>query len=70
MTPVQLLTSGKLAEELNAPVDRVRRVLATRPHIKPVARAGLTRLYTKEAMEAVRAELEAMAARGGEAASE
>ena len=56
----RLLTSGVLAEELGAPLERVRYVLATRPHIKPVARAGMSRLYNRDAIEAVRSELAAI----------
>ncbi len=58
MTVPRLLTIGVLAEELSAPIEKVRYVLATRPHIKPVALAGIVRLYNREAIEAVRTELE------------
>jgi len=64
-TVPQLLTIGKLAEELGVPIERVRYILATRPHIKPIARAGLTRLYNRNGLEAIRRELQAIAERGG-----
>ena len=62
-TVPQLLTSGVLAEEAKGQPERVRYILATRPHIKPVARAGMTRLYSREAIEAVRIELAAIDSR-------
>lgn len=62
-TPPSLITSGKIAEELGAPLHRVLRVLATRAHIKPVARAGMLRLYSVVAIAQVRHELNAIDAR-------
>ncbi len=58
MSNQQLFTSGDLARELNAKPSRVRYLLATRGHIQPVARAGLTWLYDATAREALRVELE------------
>lgn len=53
----QLLTSGRMAEALGVPIHRVLHVLATRPEIRPRARAGTLRLYGLDALEAVRTEL-------------
>lgn len=57
-----LITPGVIARQVNAPLHRVLYVLATRGHIRPVARAGTLRLYDKAAVEAVRAELNMIAA--------
>ena len=57
-----LLTPGRLADELGAPLSRVLYVLATRRHITPAARAGTLRLYHRNAV-AVRHELNAIDAR-------
>jgi hypothetical protein len=62
-TPPQLITAGVIAAELSAPLHRVLRVLATRPHIRPSARAGTLRLYDREAVAMVRHELNAIDAR-------
>ena len=59
----RLLTAGRIASSLGVPLPRVLRVLATRPHIKPAARAGILRLYRHDAIELVRRELESMEAR-------
>jgi hypothetical protein len=59
--PVRLTTPGVIAAELGVPLHRVTYVLATRPHIRPAARAGVFRLYNKEAVTQVRQELEAIA---------
>lgn len=61
--PPDLLTSGKIAERLQQPLHRVLRVLATRNHIKPAARAGNLRLYNSRAVAMVRHELIAIDAR-------
>jgi hypothetical protein len=67
----QLITAGVIAGELRKPLHRVLHVLATRPHIRPRARAGTLRLYDRQAVEMVRHELNAIDARrcrkGGEA---
>lgn len=63
MAEPQLITSGKIAATLNQPISRVLRVLATRSHIRPAARAGIIRLYRKEALAQVRHELNTMDAR-------
>jgi len=52
-----LTTPGVIAAELHAPLHRVLNILATRPHIRPVARAGTLRLYDREAVAQVRHEL-------------
>ena len=62
-TELQLLTSGRIAEAVNAPLHRVLRILATRPHIRAAARAGTLRLYEREAIAQVRHELSAIDAR-------
>lgn len=59
----QARTSSIIAQELGVPRSRVEYVLATRPHIKPIGRAGLTRLYSPESTAMVRHELNAIAAR-------
>jgi hypothetical protein len=59
----KLLTAGVIATAVNAPLHRVLRILATRPHIRPVARAGTLRLYEREAIALVRHELGAIDAR-------
>jgi hypothetical protein len=62
-TEPRLITSGVIAAEVNAPLHRVQRILATRPHIRPAARAGTLRLYEREAIAQVRHELSAIDAR-------
>ena len=52
-----LLTPGRLADELGAPLSRVLYVLATRRHISPAARAGTLRLYHRKAVAMIRHEL-------------
>jgi hypothetical protein len=59
----RLTTPGIMARELGVPIHRVLHVLASRPHIKPTARAGILRLYSKESVAQVRHELSAMDAR-------
>ena len=61
-----LLTAGRIAAELHESIHRVENVLRTRTHIKPVARAGVLRLYRAEVIAMVRHELNAIdAQRGG-----
>lgn len=55
----RLLTTGLLATRLGLPLHRVLHILATRPHIQPAARAGTLRLYTLDALDAVRREIDA-----------
>lgn len=59
----QLNTAGVIAAELHEPLPRILHILATRPHIRPAARAGTLRLYRKEAIAQVRHELSAIEAR-------
>lgn len=63
-------TPGVIARELNEPLHRVLHILNTRSHIRPVARAGILRLYSSDAVAKVRHELKAIDARqaasGGE----
>lgn len=59
----QLITPGVIAAETNTPLHRVLHVLATRPHIRPAARAGTLRLYERAVVAMVRHELGAIAAR-------
>ena len=66
MTP-RFVTSGDIARALGAKVTRVRHILATREHIRPVARAGMVRLYTESAIRDVAVVLDHdQAARGDE----
>ncbi len=58
-----LITPGVIARDLGVPLHRVLRILSTRQHIKPAARAGTLRLYSKENVAQVRHELSAMDAR-------
>jgi hypothetical protein len=58
-----LLTPGRIAQRLGEPIHRVLHVLATRQHIRPLARAGTLRLYDREAIAQVRHELNAIDAR-------
>jgi hypothetical protein len=62
-TVPRLRTPGVIACELTAPLHRVLHVLATRPHIRPTARAGILRLYDSRAVAMVRHELNAIDAR-------
>ena len=63
--PPRLITPGIMAEQIGEPLHRVLNVLATRPHIRPAARAGTLRLYDKAAVAMVRHELNAIDARRG-----
>jgi hypothetical protein len=58
-----LITPGVIASELRVPLHRVLHVLATRQHIRPVARAGTLRLYDRQSVAMVRHELNAIDAR-------
>lgn len=62
-TVPSLLTPGRLAEELGVPLRRVQHILSTRQHIRPVARAGILRLYDRAALASLRHELNAQDAR-------
>ena len=47
-TAPNLITPGVIAKELSQPIHRVLRVLATRSHIRPSARAGRCACTTAE----------------------
>jgi hypothetical protein len=53
----QLRTPGVIAAELGAPLTKVLYILRTRP-IEPIGRAGILRLYDREAVALVRKALE------------
>lgn len=59
----QLVTIGVIARELGITVDRVDRVLRTKPHIRPRAYAGNVRLFDNEAIARVRYEINRIDAR-------
>ena len=59
----KLITLGVIAERIGVPLHRVRHVLATRPHIKPAARAGTLRLFHANAVAQVRYEITLIDAR-------
>lgn len=59
----RLLSPGVIARQLKVPLHRVQNVLKTRPHIRPLARAGILRLYDRDAVAMVRHELNAIDAR-------
>lgn len=60
---ILLITSGVIARELGEPLHRVVRILNTRDHIRPLARAGTLRLYERDVIAEVRHELHAIDAR-------
>ena len=53
----QLLTIGRIAAEEGQPLQRIKYVLSSRPHILPIALAGNTRLYNSQSVEQIRAAL-------------
>ena len=59
----RLLSPGVIARQLQVPLHRVQNVLDTRPHIRPLARAGIIRLYDRDAVAMIRHELTAIDAR-------
>ncbi len=59
----KLVTVGVIASEVGVSVDRVCRLLRTRPHIQPSAYAGNTRLFDNAAIAMVRHALNAIDAR-------
>ena len=63
----QTITPGIIAQQIGVPLHRVIRILDTRPHIRPLARTGRIRLYSREAIAMVRHELHTIDARRGEA---
>ncbi len=60
----RLRTPGVIAAELAAPLSRVLYVLRTRG-VRPIGRAGVLRLYDREAVETVRVALHEMDQRQG-----
>ncbi len=62
MVTMNLVTATQIAELLDAPIVRVRYVLANRP-IKPHQRFGHTRAYTADVVDLVRQEIDAIDAR-------
>lgn len=58
-----LVTPGDIARLLREPEHRVKYLLNTRPHIRPLRRAGIIRLYAPEAVAKVRTELDAINAK-------
>ena len=58
-----MLTPGRIASELGVPLPRITYILATRPHIRPAARAGTLRLYDRCVIPMIRHELSVMNAR-------
>ena len=61
----KLRTPGVIAGELGEPLHRVLYVLRTRPDIAPCARAGVFRLYDRQAVTMIRDALKEMDARKG-----
>lgn len=59
----QLITVGRIAAQCGVPIHRVVNVLATRPHIRPLAKAGNVRLFDTTAVAMVRHELNAIDAK-------
>lgn len=59
----QLITSGFIAKKLGVSLARVTHILATRPHIVPLATGGAMRFYRYEALAMVRHELNAVDAK-------
>lgn len=59
MTSLNLVCRGDIAKALNESVTTVGHILNTRPHIQPIGRAGICRLYAaQQTIELVRIELE------------
>lgn len=58
-----LITPGRIANAIGVPLHRVLRILSTRPHIRPAARAGTIRLYDRATIAKVRSELNLVDAR-------
>lgn len=70
-TEPKLTTPGVIAAELSEPLHRVLYILRTRPHIRPAARAGRLRLYSRSVVAIVRHELNSIDARqDGEVAAD
>jgi hypothetical protein len=63
--PVSLVTAADIAARLGQPMRRVQWVLATRHHIRPVARAGVVRVYSTGAITLVQDEIDDIDRRKG-----
>jgi hypothetical protein len=50
----RLRTVGVIAEELHCTVAEVQSLLAANPHIRPIARAGILRLFDAQAVSQIR----------------
>jgi len=59
----KLLTSGRIAAELDATVYRIHHILTRHPDIRPRALAGRTRLFDRRAVARIRHELNLIDAR-------
>jgi hypothetical protein len=59
----RLLTAGRIADEAGVPLARAQYILATRRHIRPVARAGTLRLFDEKVIAQVRYEANCIDAR-------
>ncbi len=57
-SPVRLVTAAEIAARLGQPPRRVQWILATRPHIRPAARAGTVRVYSTAAIAQVQDEVD------------
>ncbi len=53
-------TTANIAQLADVPMDRVLYFLKTRPHIRPAGRVGIYRLFTKEQLDLMLPELQAM----------
>ena len=62
-SPPRLVTVGVIAAELGVSVDRVCRIIRSRPHIEPAAYAANTRLFDNSAIAQIRHESNAIDAR-------
>ena len=58
-----LRTSAQISKQLGLPPWRIRHVLDSRSHIKPVLVAASTRLYDEKAVQQISNELKAIAAK-------
>ena len=61
VTEPGLITVGVLARELGVAQHKITYILQKCRHIRPSARAGVVRLYSRESLAQVAAELQAMA---------
>lgn len=59
----RLVTVGVIADELGTTPARVTRIIRTRPHIRPRAWAGNSRLFSTQAIAQVAHEIEQQDAR-------